>query len=310
MKKILLLFLIIVMFSSCASFFNFDMQKISVSSDKNIKIVSIDSSIKAIGKNNSFFVLRSRKPIHLNLLVNDSEKTIDIKSRNSIEYWSNIYFNDGIGLLVEKDNPKRFCYPSQIYLEYKDSNIIIRRFPPIKKGTVNWHIGLPIVNFIQIKTIGGHRNSGGIFGIESGLDYFYKDNQYLSLYAGIAGDFSFPDKVNRYKGEFQSSVANFINARNNFYIGRLNFGYGLNVSEYEWKRTTFDTSYYFRETWKNICVGFSFMAAYRFSNESQFSVLYQPNFLNFSSKPTLDYFHFISMEFCFKIHCRKVSLQQ
>ena len=286
------------------------MQEISISYDKKIRNVTVDSSFHFAGNRNSFFVVRRRNPIKLNVEIDSVKKTIYIKSRNSLEYWSNLYFNCGIGMLIEKDEPKRYSYPSRIYLEYKDTNIIVNHYPPTRKGTFNWHLAFPTVNFIHLKTIRNYESNAGALGLESGFDYFYKDNRYLSVYAGIAGDYSIPDKVNRIEGEFQTSTTTFINVRNNYDIGCFNWGYGLNISNLVWQNIFFNRTSNYRIIKDNICLGFSFIASYRFGDVFQIGLLYQPDFLNLMVHPEIDYQHYITIELAWKIHLKKVLSKQ
>lgn len=98
---------------------------------------STDSSLLEIGAAKSYYVERSKKPLAVELQLDSTKKTILLPSRSSAAYWANIYFNYGIGMLVDKDNLKRYAYPKRNYFTVKDSTIKRYSFAPIKKGTVN-----------------------------------------------------------------------------------------------------------------------------------------------------------------------------
>ena len=66
MNKIFAL-IIFVMFSSCASIMNENIQTIALKTDKKITVVSVDSSINVVGNSELVYVKRSRNPIKLNL---------------------------------------------------------------------------------------------------------------------------------------------------------------------------------------------------------------------------------------------------
>ncbi len=299
-------FIIILGFlcSSCATLFNTGVKKITIVTDGKIKSVSIDSSFKLISEPNAFYVERSKNPIKLNLQLDSTKKTIVLKAGNSVAWWSNLYFNYGIGMYIEKDHPKRYTYPGRIYLSVKDTNIILRRILPKEKGRVNWHLAIPYVNSFYVETATRYRNSRGFFGIESGLDYFYTNKLYLSLYAGAAMDYPVPIIApydEKFGSEHQSSYILYINARNNYIAGRFDLGYGLNFSRMDWERSFYHDTLYFHQIKRTPCLGLSLSGSYRIGNYFQVGLLYQPDLLSFGLKPYTDYQHFISFEFIWKI---------
>lgn len=311
MNRIILVILIGFIFPSCATILNRGVQKISITTSNEIKIVSLDNSLKFFGNKNSFYVERSKNLLKIDLQIDTIQQTFFLKSHNSFAYWVNIYFNYGIGMLVDKETPKRYAFPKMTYLHRQDSNIVASRFAPTIKGTINWHIALPHVNFFYVAEQKGYRNSGGFWGVESGLDYFYKDDRFVSVYGGAATDFFVPvPAAVDIRGEFQSSTGIFVNARNNHRIGSFDLGYGISYSRLYWRKTNNIDSTFIPETKKNSAFGLSFSSSYRFGKLFQLGLLYQPYFLRIDSRVGVGYQHQISIELVWKIPVRRLSQQE
>lgn len=300
-----------LLFMSCARILNNGVQKITITCDKAIKIISVDSSLKTLGDDKSYYIERSKNPIKIKLQLDTANKTLLIKPHSSLAYWANIYFNYGIGMLIDKGSPKRYSYPKRIYIQYKKKDVIISRFAPTPKGSIYWHFALPHANSFYIKTNTGHRNSEGFWGIESGLDYFYKNNQYVSVYAGAATDYfvPVPAAVDIF-GEYQSSSGKFLNVKNNYRIGSFDLGYGVSYSTLLWRKKNYADSTFTPKSKSNSAIGFSFTSSFRFSGLFQIGFLYQPYFISIDNKVRIDYQHQISMELIWKIPIRKVLLKE
>lgn len=306
MDKKFYIILLGLLLSSCATILNNSVQKISITTDKRIKVVSVDNSMKIFGNKNSFYVGRSKNPIKLNLLVDTTRQNIFVKSHSSVAYWANIYFNYGIGMLIDKDNSKRYAYPKRMYLRLKDNKVIINRFAPTRKGTIDWHIALPHVNFFHIATNNGYRSSGGFWGIESGLDYFYQDNRFISVYGGAATDFFVPvPAAVDIRGMHQSSSGFFVSARNNYRVGSFDLGYGISYSRLNWRMTNNIDSTFIPQTKHNSAFELSFISAFRFGQYFQLGLLYQPYFISIDNRIKTDYQHQISIELIWKIPLRQ-----
>lgn len=291
-------------FSSCATVLNSGVQKIGISTDKRIEVVSVDNSLKKIGYNDFFYVERNRNPVKINLKIDGTDTTILLKSHNSVAFWANISMY-GAGMLVDRNNPKRFAYPRGTYLDLKDGKVDESRFAPTLKGTINWNIALPHINTFKIKTTGADTSFGGFFGIESGLDYYYKDNHFLSFNAGAATTFLVPVPAPvDYFGEYQSASGLYLNLRNNYDIGRFTLGYGLSYSKLFWRDTDKSDSTFIPKSKNNSAFGMSFITSYRFGDSFRIGLFYQPYFFSSEKKITMDYQHQISLELIWKIPLR------
>jgi hypothetical protein len=228
-----------------------------------------------------------------------------LKPHNSPLFWVNIYFNYGIGMLVDLSNPKRYDYPSKNYYYVKDSLILRHRFAPMQKGTANLSFSLPFTTIFSVRSLGKQYNSAGILGLETGLDYFYKENRYLSLNVGAATDRLPVDYFG--PGYVQTAVAVYASARNNMLLGSFDLGYGISVSHLTWSRVPIGDSLLTTQSQKSTGLGFGFSAHYRLGKYFQLGVLYQPTLLSNSISPSFAYQHFMSLNFTLKIPVKKAN---
>ncbi|KAI9463094.1 hypothetical protein F5148DRAFT_1286225 [Russula earlei] len=277
------------------------MQKISVASASNVKVLSVgrrhapDSSLPNNEIPQPYYILRDNRPITIRVQVDSTIRDITLQPRNSFAFWANIYFNYGIGMLVDREEPKRYGYRPDTYIFVKDSAIHLSRFPPMRKGTVNLSLSLPFTTFFNMQQVGHEQyRSAGLFGIEAGVDYAYATNRYLSLRAG-AGTDALPLEYLHFGPSFKLEGNSFFaSLRNNYVLGSFDLGYGISVSKFNWSKTPINDSVHPYQGVSNISAGLSLNAQYRFGKHFRVGILYQPGLLNTSFQPAFEYQHYIS----------------
>jgi hypothetical protein len=281
-------------------------QKIRVRSDPSSKIISIatpgstDSiSKKSVKQQDTWFVKRGETPILITVQLDSITKTVKLKPSSSPAYWLNIYFNWGIGMLVDKNNPKRYAYPANTYLNMKDTTVAISRLMPVQKGAINFSLSLSFINLFYMRSVNERRPFGGVFGFQAGIDYYYRHNTYLSAGFGAGTDHGIGEYIG--KGYYETGNSLFASIRNNHNIGRFDLGYGLCFLKLGWRNVTFGDTINMDQALKNRMVGLSFNTGYRFGKIFWVGILYQPGLFNVSSAPALDYQHSISFSFIWKL---------
>jgi len=303
-------FAIPVFFSSCATILNSPVQNIHIATTEKIRHVSIDNCISADSSQmgaeapKTYLVPRSTKNLVVHLQLDSGNKTILFRPRNSLAYWANLYFNYGIGMLVDRDNLKRYCYPSRTWLTMKDTVVYRRRFAPLPKGTLRLSVGLPLINTFRLQSQTGASTSTGLFGLEAGLDYFYKTDQYISLSVGAATDRGPEERFGKGFFEYQSSV--YASIKNNYVIGSFDLGYGISLSGLEWNRSAVGDTIPLHQSVKSTGLGLSLQAQYRFGNYFRMGVLYQPNIFSTNLTPAFNYQHYIAVGFTWKLPLNRV----
>jgi hypothetical protein len=298
-------FIYIMLFSlaSCARILNTSTQTVFVKTDNTIKSVFADSTNEILYGWGIFFVDRSKKPLLLRVQTHDSvTKYVAIKSRKANAYWLNLVSPLCLGFIADRKTLAKYAYPDKLYLENSKDKIKVYRVQPIKKGTFCLTFPTPYTNSFRVGTDKGYYESFGFMGLGIGMEYYYRDNQYLSLSAGGAGDFPVPFPAPYdFFGERQNSSTQFISFRNNLILGSFNFGYGIQCSNQSWRISNRAIANFVARRVDNKFLGLSFSSQFRVIKNIGIGLLYQPSLLNINSKPTLEYQHFISMEFIFKL---------
>jgi hypothetical protein len=300
-------FAIPVFLSSCATLLNGPAQNIQVATDEKIRRVSIDNALFADSTQHEskgfriYLVRRSHETLFIHTQLDSGEKIIPIHPHNSFAFWLNIE-NYGIGMLVDKDNPKRYGYRRQNYLTLKDTSVTLRRFAPVPKGTMYFSLSVPLVNSFSLRSPEGQSTPGGPIGLEAGIDYFYKTDRYISLSAG-AGSSAFVDHIGN--GYYDTGHTFFGSIRNGHVIGSFDLGYGLSFSDLLWSKVTNGDTVNLDQSVRSIGIGLSFSAQYRLGNYFRFGILYQPTLFSVNSSPSFSYQHYISAGLSWKWPSRR-----
>lgn len=300
--------LVVPLLFSCATYMNKPVQKISIATDRNIKVLSVQNAIATDSSSSTkeYFVPRSNQPLVVVVQADTSVKQIFFHPKSSAAFWLNTIENFGIGMLVDRDNPKRYSYPATNYFSMTDTGIKISRFAPVEKGTINFSFSLPfMVNAFSIKTPEGQYNSGGVYGVKTGLDYFYKRNHYLSVGAGIATDV-FGEYFLFDSGFAKHAFIQFVSLKNYFVVGNFDFGYGVHVSQFKWKKIFGDTTKT-DLTINNTGLGPALSMQYRVGKNFRLGIFYQPLLLNTRPVSFAGYQHYFSFDLMWKFAIRRPS---
>ncbi len=299
-KTIGILFFLLL--TACATILNSPIQKIIITTDKNITNVTIDSTNKSIAINNTFYIARDKKPLIIHVQHDTTKYDVVLKSKLSSSYFFNLYPGLWEGFWIDYKNHAKYVYPKRIHIQLLNDSIKISRFAPVEKGTFKWLYSLPYINTYRVKKDVGFLNSFGYLGIGVGVEYYYNKNKYLSLNLAVATDspIPFPAAIDYFDSEHHICTTSYINLRNNFIIGRFDFGYGLNFSNLYWRWSKGIDSTYMSKDKYTQNLGLCFESQYRFGEYFRMGLLYQPQLIDVTHKPTFDYQHFISIEFVWK----------
>ncbi|HEY5534239.1 MAG TPA: hypothetical protein VIL99_04765 [Ignavibacteria bacterium] len=320
MRKILFLFVFSIVLNSCATIINHPFQKIHINHDPDISI-RVDTAKYLyrsseiynvfIPKNyveKDFYFLRSKNEIPL--IINETD-TFKLKPHRSyFAYWfANIYTSYGLGMLIDYTNDKSFEYPIYNYFTRVNSQIKNVRFKPIPEKKVKFTIGVPSINFFHIQTDSGKINSASGLGISAGVEYFLKENIYLSINIGVTMNLYSKrnDTINEmhafkdfYFGSNKASSAKYLNFRVNKISPRCEYGIGLTLTNLNWhsnNRTDLtDSTYFYSPTsYKSLNLGLTSDLRLRLTPNFNIGIQYQPLFFDFQHKE-YNYQHFITTE--------------
>jgi|GEM_PF-833717 len=296
---------IVWLLPSCASILNSPVQRLSVASANNVEVLAvgkrraIDSALPNKEIPQAFYVPRDKRPITILVKVDSITREITLKPHNSLAFWANIYFNYGVGMLIDREQPERYSYRADTYIYTKDSAIHVSRFPPMRKGDLNLYLSMPFITIFNMQQAGHQQyQSGGLFGAEAGLDYAYTTNRYFSWRIGAGNDIlPLEDFWGKYRIEGNSF---FTSLRHNHVVGSFDLGYGISLSKFNWSKIPMRDSGSYQGL-SNVSAGLSLFGQYRFGKHFRFGVLYQPSLLNTSFKPGFVYQHYISLNLIWSI---------
>ena len=114
MKKIGLLFILILTLSSCSTLLNSKHSTVKISADKASKIVFNKDTITVDKKQTKIRPLRSNKPLKITVLKDSLKKDFYFNKKISGTFYLNIY-NYGIGCIIDLFNHKRFRYKHNLH---------------------------------------------------------------------------------------------------------------------------------------------------------------------------------------------------
>lgn len=288
-------------------------KNVTVYTTKPSRIILNRDTINTINNKVKLSVERKKQPIKITVSTDSVSKTIEVDSKKSIAYWCNIICNYGIGMLVDREKPKRYSYPRRIYINSADTISQYYRYEQANnKGELHLHISLPHINSFNLKPESeGAKTNTGFFGLTVGLDYYHTKNQFLNV--GISGVSDFlipvPAPVDK-SGEYESMSSRYASISNNYKLGRFSLGYGLS-----YVKNTWDLRYYdrfdppppTRESVKksSSSVGLIFPSYFKLGQYFNIGVIYRPTFYRPNMVNKFKYEHLISIDFAWKIRLKK-----
>ena len=126
-RRSVLVVIILLVFSSCASIFNRPTTKLRIYTSKPVVVKAEGKVQTKIADNHGFRVNRNPEPLQLSVFASDSiQRRVSVDSKNSAAFYLNFfpmhYFIQPIvGVLLDRKNPKRFTYPRVIYIDLSDT---------------------------------------------------------------------------------------------------------------------------------------------------------------------------------------------
>jgi hypothetical protein len=217
----LYLFTILISFilSSCATILNRQKQTIDFKYSSNIRILEIKQDSTIINhSSNTFFAYRSKYPIEFKYLNKTDTITRNLRPFLSNSYWWNIYFNYGLGMIIDNFDNKKYAYLKKFHIT--DDNLIVKE----KTGNQNIYIGseysfLFSKNYVWATIIP--------YNVFVGYEYYYNYNQFISIEESL-GLYLGGDKYNTTRNGYANLVSN-LNIKNNCVFNNFEVGYGLCV---------------------------------------------------------------------------------
>jgi hypothetical protein len=289
---------------SCATILNNKNTLITIGTDREASVIINSDTLHTKQKSVAAAVMRSKQPLEIDIVADSLHKHYSVKSQNSLAFWANID-SYCIGMLADWNNPKRYGYPKEIYLDLHDSSNKYHRFIPSSPGKFYLLISMPHANNFLVRPGNneGTRTNTGFFGLSVGLDYYYKKNKFLRLSAGAVTNFPIPFPAPYdYKGDVVSISSQYVNISNNYQLNRFLLGYGISISRNYWHHYNDYTNpvvEYGSQT--NTAAGIVLQSYYKLGRTFYIGAIYRPTFFRFSSSNPFEYEHLISIDLLWRL---------
>lgn len=295
-----------VLLSGCAGILNSHTREINIHTTKPSKIVFEEDTIATVNNKAYIVVKRQKQPVTFSVIRNDTVKTISLRSRNSINFYANIY-TYGIGFIPDWNNPKRYSYRSRVFINSgESSNRIYRYDQQSRKNKLFLHLSLPHINAFYFKPNGhGNQFSVGWFGLAIGLDYYYRENQFFSATTDFAANLPtpLPVPISDLSGDDMHSF--FASISHNHAVSRFTFGYGITVAQNSWGYNPGwqDDSYPQRKQQReqHTAAGLIFTSYIKTGRSFNIGIIYRPTFFRFNTPGPFEYEHYLGIDFAWKI---------
>ncbi len=316
MKKSALLVIVILFFSSCATVLNYPIKTIYITTTTPAKVVVNKDTLNTFQSKIPIWVYRKSTDLKIRVFNDSVNKVVSVKHKNSFAYWLNAYPTPlfWTGFLIDKNNPKRYTYPTHIYFDMSDTtNTYTTHDPRSKKGKIDLHVSLPDINNFLLRpdNENNYKYNTGFWGITLGLDYYYSAKQFINLSVSGVSDFFLPvPAAIDMSGYYELMSSSYLSISNNYRIKNFLIGYGLSYSKntwdlryYEWGQTEPPTREPVMKS--NNAFGFVFPIYYMFGEHFFAGVVYRPSIFRLSTTNPFYYEHLLSIDFGWKIRIIK-----
>jgi hypothetical protein len=201
MKIINIIIFIPLILGSCATLFNSPSENLTIITNEPCKVVVNHDSLKSTDNEHEVTINRSRKSLFISAYNDNKQKDIIVPSCMSFAYWLNVYSTAWIGFIIDLNTPKRYAYPSTIYLDMKSNKnnyLTIRPLDSILSKCNN------IVKITPLKTI-GFTNAGLEISYERKFSNIFS-TQFMASWLFPNSTFDSPDYINPNTKGFRGGI--------------------------------------------------------------------------------------------------------
>lgn len=290
MNKLLYLILLALCVSSCARILNSEDKYISVHTPESSQIIYGPDTISTVDNRAIIKAPRQEAPVKIQVETDSLSKEVDIYSSDSFLYWSNLLFNYGIGILFDLEQPKRYKYPEDVYLETSDSLNYYSIFgKPKSKGRLYFNGSVSVLNHLLFKPdFSSSATDVSSLGVGFGGDYFYSDNKFIHLGVDVIYDFDLLTSLLFDEREMYSAITYSLSHQ----VKKKRCSYGLGFSLRENYYTTFRMY---------SSLGLTVPFHYQLSNYWHVGLVYNPTFYRPQLENQWAYDHTINIQFVCKV---------
>jgi hypothetical protein len=305
--------------ASCATVFNSPVKTIAVHTTEATRVTIDDRLTETVEGDDWLYVERGPRTLAVHVENTQADTTLYLAPRNSAAYYWNLYFNYGIGMLVERRAPKRYTYPSRLYVD-SDGSVSTRKadgYDFVRRRRPQFfalRFSLPVINYRRFKP-GGHpyRNTFNNWGATVGMEYGYTaDHSVVVTLGGLAGSFFSTGPVASGTGYFYdtfetaSSLYTTLTHQTRVHKYFL-VGAGLSYGVHRWSQTVDsylsrpdggrDASVFSQKfSERHTSLGLAFNGYYTAGKNFQVGLVYRPSYYRFGAAAPWVYEQTLSLD--------------
>ena len=312
MKRTLYILSILAFMSSCATLLNPPHKYVTIHTTKPTQIIHGETIISTVDNKAHLRAERKNAPLQITAITDSLEKSIEIEQKNSVAFWTNL-FNYGIGMLVDRNNPKRYTYPGKIFINSADATGGYSLFGKANnKGELYLYFSLPMVNRFRMMIEGeGSKRSVGAMGFCFGLDYYHSKNQFIHAgFSTLVGGYKTTHTRDRRTREREYMESQHFSLSNNHKFGRFSIGYGFSYARISWKYIRSRRGFIFYRPVERVeknhnAFGLIFPSYFQLGEHLNIGIVYRPTFFRPNLPNKFAYEHLISVDLAWKIRLKK-----
>ncbi len=289
MNKLLYLILLALCVSSCARILNSEDKYISIHTPESSQIIYGLDTVSTVDNRVIIKVPRQEAPVKIQVETDSLSKEVDIYSSDSFLYWSNLYFNYGIGILFDLNQPKRYKYPEDVYLETSNLLNDYSIFgDPKSKSRLYFTGSISVMNHLLLKPdYSSSATDVSSLGLGLGGDYFYSDNKFIHLSINVLSESDIWTSTLFDDSETLSAIT----FRLSHQVQKKRYSYGLGFSY----RNNYDMTRQYNS------LGLTVPFHFQLSNYWHIGLVYDPTFYRPQLENQWAYDHTINIQFVCKV---------
>lgn len=313
MSRSILILIVPLLLASCATLMNRPFTQTTIYTSAPAKIVIQQDTIETSANKAKVHLQRSNLPVTIVAFGDSTKKVLLVPATNAAAWYLNIPCNFGLGMLIDRDNPKRYGYPKRIYMDLSGADK--PRYEDgvtNKKGEIYLRLSLPHVNNFLLHPNGESvKSNTGFFGLSVGADFYYRENKFINLQGFAVTDFLLPVPAPvDYFGAHESMRSQYIALSDNYRKNRFSFGYGISYAVNTWKLinssdTTLQIPANSSLSISNRALGFIFSTYYQTGHRFNIGLIYRPTLINLHTEKSFNYEHLISLDLSWSIRVKK-----
>jgi len=299
-KRIIIISLVLLFFSSCATIFNSNYSVVEVHTIPKGAEIIIDN--KDTIKHTPFAIAfpRSRRSVNFKLIQDTITRNINLPAKfDNTFIFGNVFFFS-FGHLIDLRSKKIYRYPKKVYVNFETGEVVLDKIRLTSGEFLQYAISFPLINHFYFKKDASHKSMAGFFGIGGGIEY-HVDDQFLSTSVGFSSEKIYLEYGNI--PDFDSwerirvSYINFL-FNNKFKIGYTGLGFAYQELNFTKKEYDFNSQKPITNRFRNKGLALSLSQKIIIYNDISVSMLYQPTVFN-TVEEKFTYQHYLSLQFIF-----------